>query len=249
MAWLIDRELWMRIYGEIISKLKLNFDLDQLATEILSSILSSMDNAIDVERLRSVLNESEGILIFAPGPNLEQDFERALKLKLLKELPTIFIDGAITFALERGFTPTLIVTDLDGVPQHILKLNKRGSIAIVHGHGDNIEEVKSWVPRFKGPVVGSTQVEPRPYVYNFGGFTDGDRALFIAYALGVRRAIVGGMAFHGPVGRYSLLYKRKSEDVKRVKMAVAVKLIELLMSWGMEIESLSYAGIPNIRVI
>lgn len=249
MAWLIDRELWVRIYSEIVSKLKLNFDLDQIATDILSNILSSMNNTIDVEKLRSVLNEDRGVLVFAPGPNLEQDFERASKLQLLKEFLTIFIDGATTFALEKSFTPTLIVTDLDGVPQHLLKLNEQGSIAIVHGHGDNIEEVRAWVPRFKGPVIGSTQVEPRPHVYNFGGFTDGDRALFIAYALGIRRAIVGGMAFHSPIGRYSLLYKRKNEDVKRVKMAVAVKLIELLTSLGMEISSLSYTGIPSVRVI
>ncbi|MEM0153592.1 MAG: hypothetical protein QXP12_05685, partial [Ignisphaera sp.] len=81
------------------------------------------------------------------------------------------------------------------------------------------------------------------------GFTDGDRALFIAYALGVRKAIIGGMDFRGPIGRYSIVYRRKDEDIKRVKLSIAIKLISMLISWGMEIDALSNPGIPGVKVI
>lgn len=248
MSWLIDRSLWLELYSSIKSMLNLSFDQDQMATDILSSILSTLPNAIDVQQLRNAINSS-CVFILGPALNIEHDFRKAIELGLPDRLPTIVIDGTATFLYEKGFIPDVIVSDLDGDPNHIVYLNERGSIAIVHGHGDNIGELRMWVPRFRGSVIGSTQVEPKPYVYNFGGFTDGDRALFIAYALGVRKAIIGGMDFRGPIGRYSILYRRKDEDIKRVKLSIAIKLISILISWGMEIEALSDPGIPGVKVI
>ena len=55
---------------------------------------------------------------------------------------------------------------------------------VVHAHGDNIPLLKHWVPRFTGPLVATTQSTPLPHVHNFGGFTDGDRAVFAADELG-----------------------------------------------------------------
>lgn len=248
MSWLIDRNLWLELYSSIKNMLDLSFDQDQMATDTLSSILSTLPNTIDVQQLRDAIS-SDCVFILGPALNIEHDFRKAIELVLIDRLPTIAIDGAATFLYEKRFIPDIIVSDLDGDPNHIAYLNERGSIAIVHGHGDNIGELRMWVPRFKGPIVGSTQVEPKPYVYNFGGFTDGDRALFIAYALGVRKAIIGGMDFRGPIGRYSILYRRKDEGVKRVKLSIAIKLISMLISWGMEIEALSDPGIPGIKVI
>lgn len=245
---MIDIDLWKEIYRYVRSKLTLNFELDQRATDILSNILSSMGNACGIETLKTLLG-SDTVVVMAPGPNLENDFEKARKLGIISRFPVIAVDGASSYMLEVGFRPTVIVTDLDGNPHHILALNEQGSLAIVHAHGDNLEAVETWAPLFRGPIMGSTQVEPRPYVYNFGGFTDGDRALFVAYAIGVKRAIVGGMDFRGPIGRYSMIYKNKDVGIKMAKLEVAKKLIAMLIPLGMEVFSLSYTGLDLVKVL
>lgn len=245
---MISVDLWREIYSYVKSKLALSFDLDQAATDILSNILSEMSNTHSVEDLKSLLN-SDTVVVIAPGPNLEKDLEKAFKLGLTSRYPVIAVDGASSYLLEVGFKPDVIVTDLDGNPHHIIALNELGSFTVIHAHGDNIEALKTWVPMFKGSLIGSTQVEPRPHVYNFGGFTDGDRALFIAYALGVKKAIVGGMDFRGPIGRYSTLYRSKDIGIKMAKLEVAKKLISMLISFGMEVSSLSYTGIDDVKVL
>jgi len=50
---------------------------------------------------------------------------------------------------------------------------------VVHAHGDNIEKMEKYVPLMQD-MVGSTQSVPLENVYNFGGFSDGDRCVFIA---------------------------------------------------------------------
>lgn len=248
MSWLIDKNVWLEIYSSIKRELALSFDLDQLATDLLSNILSTMSNTIDIKQLKKGIN-SDCVLVFGPAPSIENDFQKANELSLFNKLPVIAVNGAATFFYEKGFVPTIIVTDLDGDPNHIASLNDKGAIVVVHAHGDNIDEIKKWVPKFSGHLIGSTQVEPRPHVYNFGGFTDGDRALFIVYALGIRKAIVGGMNFLNNIGKYSTMYKKKNEGIKRLKMSIAMRLIKMLTLWGMEIKALSDTGIPNIEVI
>ncbi|MEM1646581.1 MAG: 6-hydroxymethylpterin diphosphokinase MptE-like protein [Ignisphaera sp.] len=245
---MISVDLWREIYSYVKSKLKLSFDLDQVATDTLSNILSNMGNTSSIETLKNLLN-FDTVVVIAPGPNLEKDFEKASKLGFTSRYPVVAVDGASSYLLEIGFKPAVIVTDLDGDPRHILALNESGSFAVVHAHGDNIDVLKTWVPMFKGPIIGSTQVEPRPYVYNFGGFTDGDRALFIAYSLGVKKAVVGGMDFRGPIGRYSMLFRSKDVGIKMAKLEVAKKLISMLISLGMEVFSLSYTGIDDVEVL
>lgn len=245
---MISTDLWREIYDYVRSALRLTFDLDQEATDRLSRILSSMNNTCNIEKLKNVLS-SDAVIVIAPGPNLEEDFKRIYELDLATRFPVIAVDGASSYLLEIGFKPNAIVTDLDGNPHHIITLNRLGVLTVVHAHGDNIRELETWVPRFEGPIIGSTQVEPRPHVYNFGGFTDGDRALFMAYAMGIRRVVVGGMDFRGPIGRYSMAYKSKDIGIKMAKLKVAKKLIEMLISLGMRISSISYTGIDSIEVL
>ena len=248
MSWLIDREVWHQIYTYIRGRLKLSFDLDQKATDILSSILDSMPNTVEVDHLKRItLNRR--VFVLGPAPSIDRDFRRAEALGLLHGCALISVDGASSYLYEIGVVPDIIVTDLDGNPQHIAYLNSRGSTAIVHGHGDNIDEVVLWVQKLSGPVIGSTQAEPRPHVYNFGGFTDGDRALYIAYALGVREVFLGGMDFCGEIGAYSIAYKKKDVEVKRAKMNIAVELVEMLVRWGMKIKSLSRTCVPGVEVV
>ena len=44
--------------------------------------------------------------------------------------------------------------------------------------------MREWAGRFSGPVVLTTQSRPESTVFDFGGFTDGDRAVCISQEMG-----------------------------------------------------------------
>ncbi len=71
------------------------------------------------------------------------------------------------------------VTDLDEGFNALCDAVDRAKVVVVHAHGDNLELIKEYVPSL-GKVVGTTQYLPFDKIYNFGGFTDGDRAAIIA---------------------------------------------------------------------
>lgn len=237
-GWIFPKDKWMRWYAKIISSLNLNFSADQEATDLLSRILTTMEGAMTFDELKNVMSGLRGVVVVGAGPSLEKSDQKIRELKL-KGWGVFSADGATTFLLEHNITPDIVVTDLDGRIRDLLSANERGSIAVIHAHGDNIPAIKEFVKKFKGRIMGSTQVEPRPLVYNFGGFTDGDRCVFLAYALGYRRIALAGMDFGNVVGRYSkpwLSSNTPANAVKRKKMDIARDLIEwLAKSEGLEI--------------
>ena len=74
------------------------------------------------------------------------------------------------------------------------KLTWNGSFLVVHAHGNNSDKIMEYVSRLKR-VLGTTQSTPVGNIYNFGGFTDGDRALFFAVEWGAKIIILAGMDF------------------------------------------------------
>ncbi|MDD1718303.1 MAG: hypothetical protein LUO88_04425, partial [Methanoregulaceae archaeon] len=87
-----------------------------------------------------------------------------------------------------------------------------------HAHGDNIPLIRHWVPRFTGPFVATTQTRPLPGVHNWGGFTDGDRAVFAAHALGAKQVVLAGFDLDDP----------RVDPFKRGKLRIARRLLVLL---------------------
>jgi uncharacterized Rossmann fold enzyme len=79
--------------------------------------------------------------------------------------------------------------------------------------------------------IGTTQVKPLQNVYNFGGFTDGDRAVFLANEFGAINIVLVGMDFGEKIGRYSKT-KVKDEKLKIAKMAVGKELLEWLSTFS-----------------
>jgi uncharacterized Rossmann fold enzyme len=82
------------------------------------------------------------------------------------------------------------------------------------------------VPTFS-KAVGSTQRHPRSNVYNFLGFTDGDRAVFLAAGMGAKLIALAGMDFGFTVGKYSKKVV-SSVEVKRKKLQIGKELLEWL---------------------
>lgn len=97
---------------------------------------------------------------------------------------------------DAGIRPDLLVTDLDGDPEATLELAEEGVPVAIHAHGDNRDQLADWVHRFPDEaVIGTTQAEPIGPLHNHGGFTDGDRAAFLADAIGAERLTFPGWNF------------------------------------------------------
>jgi uncharacterized Rossmann fold enzyme len=140
---------------------------------------------------------------------------------------TIACDGATSACLARGSVPDLIVSDLDGYLPDEIEANRRGSLLLVHAHGDNLELLQDWLPLFPGPVLGSCSDAPLPPLLNVGGFADGDRALHLAEAYGARRALLAG--FRERPGRSG---EGAQGDLRRRKLLRSQALLRELQARG-----------------
>jgi len=124
--------------------------------------------------------------------------------------------------------PQVIVTDLDGAVEDQVDANRKGAIAVVHAHGDNIPAIEKWAGEFTGRTLATTQSRPFGGVYNFGGFTDGDRGVFLADAMGARSIRLVGFDFEHPNP------KDQPAEVKRRKLDWALRLIRDLLPGRVE---------------
>ena len=100
---------------------------------------------------------------------------------------------------DAGIRVDCMVTDLDKNPETARALTGAGTPVAAHAHGDNIDAVRAVVPTFEtAAVLPTTQAEPVDSVVNTGGFTDGDRAAFLADAAGADRLVFAGWDFDDP---------------------------------------------------
>jgi len=104
-------------------------------------------------------------------------------------------DGAAAACLAAGLVPDVITTDLDGPVPAEIEANLRGSLVVVHAHGDNAPAIDEWVPQFPGALAGSWAGPPRDGLLDVGGFTDGDRAAYLADELGAHQILLWGFDF------------------------------------------------------
>ncbi len=102
--------------------------------------------------------------------------------------------------LDLGIAPDILVTDLDGDIGPQLEASASGTVTVIHAHGDNMDLIRMHAASFKGPVVLSTQGRPENTVYDFGGFTDGDRAVCMARHFG-SQVRLRGFDFDEPYGK------------------------------------------------
>ncbi len=228
----MEMKEWKKFYNEIIEDFGFDRDKDIKSAIILNNILENADK-IPIKNLKNII-EGKEVFIFGAGPSLKKHIKTIKNLN--KDIPIIVADGASKAFLEEGIIPDIIVSDLDGDLNAIFECNKRGSIIVVHAHGDNIDKIKEYVPKLKN-VVGSCQIPNYmelnlKNLVNFGGFTDGDRCCFLAYHFKAKKLILGGMDF----GIYITKYSRpniKSEieigdEIKIKKLKYAEKLINYL---------------------
>jgi 2-amino-4-hydroxy-6-hydroxymethyldihydropteridine diphosphokinase len=213
---------WFPYYQDIRQQFGYSTEKDQEAAYSLSRIIKR--KALNPKILHKKIARKR-VLVIGAGPSLEQNIifiKKSRKFAFVK----IVADGAVQFLIENNIKPDIVVTDLDGNHSFLQKAEKIGALMIVHAHGDNIQILQKLVPRFRH-VIGSTQVMPVKNVYNFGGFTDGDRSVFLAEEFGAKEIVLIGMDFGMHIGKYSKEVVENIELKKR-KMKAGKRLIEML---------------------
>ncbi len=87
------------------------------------------------------------------------------------------------------------MTDLDGPVPSEVTANARGAVVVVHAHGDNLPALREWVPEFTGELAGSWSGAPGDGLLDVGGFTDGERAAYLAEHCGATSILLWGFDF------------------------------------------------------
>jgi uncharacterized Rossmann fold enzyme len=77
--------------------------------------------------------------------------------------------------------------------------------------------------------IGTTQTEPFNKIQNFGGFTDGDRGVFLASYFDAKKIILFGMDFGTRIGKFSNT-KKSDRKIKLKKLKIAKDLLIWLSS-------------------
>ncbi len=134
------------------------------------------------------------VAVCGAGPSLAEDLPVPRRADAVVAAST-----AVDVLRDAGVAVDCMVTDLDKNPDTTRELAAAGTPVAVHGHGDNVDAVRRVVPQLEtAAVLPTTQTEPRPPAVNPGGFTDGDRAAFLADACGADRLVFAGWDFDDP---------------------------------------------------
>ena len=229
----MDLEAWMEIYADIVDDLALSPEEDLKASEELSELLLQ-NTRLDLDQmvlrnLKSLINGRD-CLVFGTSSGLESTLMLAFNEmeEWVRDENKVLIaaDGAASILLSLEVVPDVIVTDMDGGVEDQLTCERMGSIILVHAHGDNMDVIRRTVPRMSGRVLGTTQIKNDgiPHLLNFGGFTDGDRAVMIADEMGAKSILLIGFDLEIPGDKVLDGGRRKwleSEQIKRKKKKLA----------------------------
>ena len=174
---------WEPIYEEILADFGFSREEDEMCVRILKMMTMNSD-LIDDDELGEMFKPQA--TVFGNAPCLESDIEENGVQGTL-----VASGSAVKRLLAMGIMPDVVVTDLDGDMDSQLEASARGAVTALHAHGDNQDLVRMYAGEFKGPVILTTQSTPETTVYDFGGFTDGDRAYCMARHFGCDTVIRG----------------------------------------------------------
>ena len=164
------------------------------------------------------------VFVIGAGPSLSKSLSY---IKRCKNVTKIVADGAVQALLEKNIRPDILVTDLDGDLKSIKKIGKTKIPIIVHAHGDNSDRLQM-VKNFSN-VNGTTQTNRFGKIENFGGFTDGDRCVFLGEFFGAKKIVLIGMDFGQEIGKYSK-QKVTNRKIKLKKLKFGKKILEWFAS-------------------
>ena len=151
----------------------------------------------------------------------------AAESQLITTYPTIVADGAIG-AIADLSTVALIVTDGDGTP-YLQKALNLGIPICLHAHGDNREawtNVLGLIDENQEVILTHQTPDHIEGMHNPGGFTDGDRAVCVAFALGATEVDLIGFSTND-VGQWSGVTDKKRKLIKLKWMSKVLEILSL----------------------
>ena len=230
---------WATRYNEIINDFGYSKKNDIQSSKLLNSLLSKKTRITELKKLI----ENESIFIIGAGPSLLSCIPI---LKKYNKITKIVADGATRALIENNLKANIVVTDLDGNIPALKRVGKTNTIMVVHAHGDNLE--KLYIAKNFKKCIGTTQAKPFGKIHNFGGFTDGDRCVFLANHFKARKIILFGMDFGTTIGSFSKT-RIANKDIKIRKLRRGKKLLEwLAQKSGSELYSTTTVkGFTKIR--
>ena len=202
-----------------------NHDLILIQDEIRESFGWGLES--DYESAKSLVSQCNN-----PTPSLHFESKvtvvgAAAPPGIVPDYPAIVADGAIG-AISDLSKVALIVTDGDGTP-HLEKALNKGIPICLHAHGDNQD---SWA-RILSIIDENQEVlltHQTPYeidgMHNPGGFTDGDRAVCIAFALGATEVELVGFSIND-VGQWSGVTDEKRKLIKLKWMNRVLQILSM----------------------
>ncbi len=204
----MDWARWEPTYEAILADFGFSRAADEAARDELDALLEDR-LCVDLDAFRAELAGREAVILGgAPAENVPEG-------------PLLVADPRAPPPRE----PVAVVTDLDGDVALQVALSALGVPLVVHAHGDNRDALARHVPRLLGPVLGTTQAEPRGRMRDFGGFTDGDRAACLAVAMGAASLRLVGFDFETPApkpGRDAAAKLRKLAWARRIVEGLGV---------------------------
>ncbi len=210
---------WEPVYTRILQDMGFSREGDESSVRVLKAVTMNSD-LVDPDEERGRF--SRDCTVFGDAPRLDSDLDST------QPVGTRICSGsAVVRLLARGILPDVVVTDLDGDMDAQLEASSRGALTFIHAHGDNADLIREYAGRFRGPVVLTTQSVPENTVFNFGGFTDGDRAVCVAQEMGACSVLLMGFDYTRPNPKDG-----SDPDVKLRKLAWAREIIDMT---GMDI--------------
>jgi len=194
----MDMDMWLKLYNEILKDFGFSREEDEKAAGLLWKL--GKCKLMDKSMLEFIRGKDVAVIGGAyEGEGVVGDIK--------------ITAGKAVYRID--FTPDIHVTDMEEDDDILVELEKRGCILVLHAHGDNIARIISAVPKLRS-FVGTTQSMPFNRIYNFGGFTDGDRAALIAKRFGARR-----------INLYGFDFERADNPVKMKKLRWAKRILEI----------------------
>lgn len=215
-------DVWSPFYKRICDDFGFDPNEDVKSALTLSSLLSGRSRK-SLEQVRKDFPTS--VLVCGGSDRLSEEIS-AVDIRWF----VVAADGATTVLLEAGVRPDMIVTDLDGVIEDQMEVNGQGVPVFLHAHGDNQKAISRYARLFGGPVIGTCQCDPPDNLFNFGGFTDGDRAACISAELGAKTVHLVGFDFEHPSDK-----RGKDKAVKMRKLKWAKLILDELSKEGIEV--------------
>lgn len=214
---------WEKIYQWIRKLLALNFDLDEESAILLGNLIAN--KSVELSYAYTIFEGKSATVVGASKCYKDYDIENSV---------IVAADKGAKCLIEMGIVPDVIVTDLDGIDLEKIDLYKKVRLFFVHSHGDNISRLQYTVPRLIDSglkVIGTTQIKPRYPLFNFGGFTDGDRAAFISAFFGSTNIKVYGIG-EDYISLESMNISSNASSISNMKFFVGYLLTDWLRCRG-----------------